>query len=601
MGGTEKRRRTGLNSQNSEHMPRPLPTLSLKVADLFSRPYRFSIPAFQRPYSWSAKEAGQLLEDLAGASGIDDIDEALPDYFLGAMVLLDPAVGSNRPADREATRTVEIVDGQQRAVTLTILLAVLRDAEPDAASPLSRRLDALIREEGGERRFRLALRRSAGELLASHVQTEGSTRLDIVDGADATAGQRAIREVRDHFTREVSRLDDDQRRALASYIVDRCHVVAVLSGGIDHAHRLFAVLNQRGKPLQRSDILKAEVLSQIEPRDSARATEAWERAERILGNDIEGFLAHLRTIHGQTRPQIIAGVRAVVAASGGAMAFIERELEPYAFAHHTLAGLAEGSISLSPAIDRAATYLSRLNGEEWRPAALLAFRIHGEDLPALAMLLTAIDRLAHNLRLLGLGTGRRVQRFAGVITAIRRGTALGEDAHVFAMRREEARKIVHNLKDPHVRSPQLAKLLLLRLGDEIEGTLTRPEISELTVEHVLPQRPPASSEWRKMFPDAKEREHCTESLGNLVLVGQAVNERIRNRDFGGKREALADVPDLPAITREAVEASVWDASCVRSRETRLMRLLSDVLGIELGPNGRATQTAALRGAAESHQ
>lgn len=583
-------------------MSRPLPTLSLKVADLFSHPFRFAIPAFQRPYSWGAKEAGQLFDDLVGASGIEDTDEALPDYFLGAMVLLDPAVSSDRIVNREAMRTVEIVDGQQRAVTLTILLAVLRDADPDPASPFARRLDALIREERDERRFRLSLRRAAGGLLASHVLAEGSTRLEIVADAVTTAGQRAIREVRNHLVREVARLDDEQRRALAQYIVERCHVVAVMSGGIDHAHRLFAVLNQRGKPLQRSDILKAEVLSQVEPRDVARATEAWERAERMLGDDIEGFLAHLRAIHGQTRPQIITGVRAVVAASGGAMAFIEGEMVPYAFAHHRLAGLAEGSIRLSLAIDRAATYLSRLNGAEWMPAALLAVHMHGEDLPALATLLTAIDRLAHNLRLLGLGTGRRVQRFTGVISAIRRGTALGEEAHVFAMRREEARKIAHNMKDPHVRSPQIAKLLLLRLSDEIDGTLTRPAISALTVEHVLPQRPPASSDWRRLFPDAKEREHCTESIGNLVLVRQDVNERIRNRDFADKREVLSDVPDLPAVTREAIEAAIWDAACVRSRESRLMGLLSDVLGIELGGTaGRGPAPAKPRAVADSHQ
>ena len=583
-------------------MHRPLPTLSLKVADLFSRPYRFAIPAFQRPYSWTAKEAGQLFDDLAGASGIEAPEEALPDYFLGAMVLLDPAVNPDKKASAAVTRTVEIVDGQQRAVTLTILIAVLRDAESNISQPAAQTLHALLIDGENPQRFRLTLRRAAGEMLASHVQAPGSTRLEIAADGGMTGGQRAIIEVRDHLVREVARLDDDQRRALARYIVERCHVVAVLSGGIDHAHRLFTVLNQRGKPLQRSDILKAEVLSQVESADLARATELWERAERILGEDIEGFLAHLRTIHGHTRPQIITGVRAVVAASGGALAFIERELAPYAFAHHSLSAVAEGRMSLSPGIDRAVTYLSRLSGAEWMPAALLAMRLHGEDLPALGTLLTAIDRLAHNLRLLGLGTSRRVQRFAEVITAVRRGTAFDEDGHVFTVRREEVRKIAHNLKDPHVRSAPMCKLLLLRLGDEMDGVLTRVDASALTVEHVLPQRPPVSSEWRKLFPDAKERELCTNSIGNLVLVGQAVNERVRNRDFAGKRELLADVPDLPAITREAIDGASWDAARVRSREARLMGLLSDMLGIDLGRAGARVQgTSPLRPAADKAQ
>ena len=81
-----------------------------------------------------------------------------------------------------------------------------------------------------------------------------------------------------------------------------------------------------------------------------------------------------------------------------------------------------------------------------------------------------------------------------------------------------------------------------------------------------------------------------------------MNERIRNRDFADKREVLSDVPDLPAVTREAIEAAIWDAACVRSRESRLKGLLSDVLGIELGGTaGRGPAPVKPRAVADSHQ
>lgn len=80
---------------------------------IFSSDFEFAIPDYQRPYSWRTEQALQLLDDLEGS--LDrDIDEP---YFLGSIVLV-----------RDGTSPqAEVIDGQQRLTTLSILLAVLRD------------------------------------------------------------------------------------------------------------------------------------------------------------------------------------------------------------------------------------------------------------------------------------------------------------------------------------------------------------------------------------------------------------------------------------------------------------------------------------------
>ena len=65
------------------------------------------------------------------------------------------------------------------------------------------------------------------------------------------------------------------------------------------------------------------------------------------------------------------------------------------------------------------------------------------------------------------------------------------------------------------RDAQVCKQLLLRLNDELTRSTTLLDPKDYSVEHVLPQRPGATSEWRRWFADAEEREICTESLGNL--------------------------------------------------------------------------------------
>src|SRR5579864_8402302 len=83
---------------------------------IFSSDFDFSIPPYQRPYAWTTKETGELLSDLLGNMGPLNtaVDETDP-YFLGSLVLIK----SDSPE-------ADVVDGQQRLTTLTILFAVLR-------------------------------------------------------------------------------------------------------------------------------------------------------------------------------------------------------------------------------------------------------------------------------------------------------------------------------------------------------------------------------------------------------------------------------------------------------------------------------------------
>ena len=69
----------------------------------------FSIPRFQRPYSWDDENIQDLWDDVMSAKG--------EDYFIGSMVVY-----------REGKQDFSVVDGQQRLTTITLLLCAIRDA-----------------------------------------------------------------------------------------------------------------------------------------------------------------------------------------------------------------------------------------------------------------------------------------------------------------------------------------------------------------------------------------------------------------------------------------------------------------------------------------
>jgi hypothetical protein len=565
-----------------------LPTASLTVTDLFSFPFHYAVPSYQRPYSWTTEEAGQLLEDIRGAAGLSGPETAESDYFLGAILLLDAAGGDlPKPRDREA-RFFEIVDGQQRLVTLAVMAAVLRDLGAEKWRWTGRyRLDQFVAADSAATkqkgvRFRIELRTSEQNLFENHVQTRGSCKTaPVLD--DPSVSEERLYDVREHFVRELSALDDTERRHLADYLCDQCHFVVVLTRDIDRAHRLFTVLNERGRSLQRNDILKAELLKSVAPNRVAEALEQWEGASALLGKNFETFFSHLFNIYGTGEKRIIAGIRRTVQETGGPERFLKEVFAPLAQAYHCVRSADDVDVNLDAEARRHLVYLGRLPEGDWAPAAMLALQNYADDPARGNLLLKEIDRLAHLMRLLCAGTSKRVRRFGHVMDLIKSKAPIRLGEGPFQMSRDEVRNIAYHLRTFYKRDQPVCKLLLLRLNDEIARSVTLLEPSDYSIEHVLPLRPGAKSEWRRWFPDSEEREACTESLGNLVIVTKGQNEKARNKEFARKREIYRGFDDKPVlpITRDAVEASAWRAQEIRAREVKLLDLIRDTWGIDL--------------------
>lgn len=565
-----------------------LPTASLTVTDLFSFPFHYSVPSYQRPYSWTTEEAGQLLEDILGAAGLAGPEAAEPDYFLGAILLLDGSGGDlPKPRDREA-RFFEIVDGQQRLVTLAVMAAVLRDLGTERWRWSGRnRLDQLVAADSAATkqrgtRFRIELRTKEQSLLENYVQARGSCKTTPVL-EDPSESEENLYAVREHFMRTLSALDETDRRHLADYLCGQCHFVVVLTRDIDRAHRLFTVLNERGRVLQRNDILKAELLKSVAPERASEALEQWERGADLLGKNFEPFFSHLFNIYGTGEKKIIAGIRRTVQETGGPERFLKEVFTPLAHAYHCVRCADDVDLNIDAEARRHLVYLGRLPEGDWAPAAMLALQNYADDPQRGNLLLKEIDRLAHLLRLLCSGTSKRVRRFGHVMDLIKSKAPIVPGDGPFQISRDEIRNIAYHLRTFYKRDQPVCKLLLLRLNDELARSVTLLNPGDYSIEHVLPLRLASRSEWRRSFPDAEEREACTESLGNLVIVTKAQNEKARNKEFARKREiyrGFDDTPVLP-ITRDAVEATVWRAAEIRAREAKLMELIRDTWNIDL--------------------
>lgn len=570
-------------------MFQPLPTASMSVRQLFDDPHRLMVPIYQRPFSWSVKEVGQLLEDVANAAGIDEGTELEADYFLGAILLLEMTGGSTQDVGEGTSASkFEIVDGQQRLVTLMILACALRDLEPNSESQIARTLDGLARLQNAssQKAARIGLSVEDGNVMFDYVIAPGGSLRSTPDDRQLDAGQRSVIQARNRLLEDLSVFSDEQRRRLADYICERCHFVVVTTTDIDRAHRIFMILNDRGRPLEKKDILKAEVLRAIEPQHREEAFSVWRDVESMLDDQVEQFLSHLRSVYGHHRMQVIAGIRKVVSEAQNERAFIHEILHPMARSYAMILSARDPAADIPDKLRRVLAGLSRLSGSEWVPAALLVL---SEDLTVerKRAYLDEIERAALLMRVLCLGSGKRQTRFAKITSQLAQ-EVLPDPTSLFEPSREELRTISFNLRDLHARNVQACKGLLLRINDEIQPHALYANPSDYTIEHILPQRPKAKSLWRTWFPDSEKRIELTGSLGNLVLVSHKHNLLARNDEYDRKKQVYsADDSSVQrlAVCAQTLESETWSEVQIRTREAGLIELVNRTWRLDLEVNG----------------
>src|SRR5262249_1932425 len=115
----------------------------------------------------------------------------------------------------------------------------------------------------------------------------------------------------------------------------------------------------------------------------------------------------------------------------------------------------------------------------------------------------------------------------------------------------------------------------------------------ITVEHVLPQTPPAGCAWLEWFPDSAVRIGNVHTLGNLALLTRKKNSAASNYDFERKKTAYFTRGDVSpfALTTQVLQHATWTPDIVSARQKGLITALEAHWRLEK----RAKNAAALDG------
>ncbi len=547
-------------------MPVAIHATEKALFKVFSNDFAFSIPAYQRPYAWTREQASELLTDLLSflGDGSESVTDASP-YFLGSIVLIKS----------EGAPEADVVDGQQRLTTLTILLSVLRGlAEDKKASKITGYIYQEGSEiEGTENRYRLKLREKDEDFFRCYVQDE--SKLDDLlklDNSQLSDSQKNIQTNTKYFLTELSAFSEPQRKRFVQYLMMRCFLVVVSTPDLDSAYRIFSVLNSRGLDLSLTDLLKSEVIGAIPALQQEKYTKIWEEEEEDLGREaFQELFAHIRMIYrkAKLRETALNEFRNHIQPQKEPQKFIDHVLKPYSDALEIIKTANYQSDKDAEAINSLFRWLNQIDNFDWVPPAILYFSKNSQTPDSLRRFFTDLERLAAGLMILRSDINDRVARYAKLLSTIEENLDLYTPQSPLQFTVDEVDRIVKTLDGDLYLIKRIRQYVLLRLDSALAQGEASYDYSVITVEHVLPQNPGEGSTWLKWFPIKEERIQYVHRIGNLALLSRKKNSEAQNYDFDKKKEKYFTSKKgiVPfALTSQVLQQSEWTPEVINQRQ-----------------------------------
>lgn len=481
---------------------------------IFSSDFEYYIPSYQRPYAWTISEAGILFDDLYEFYKTEPSDN----YFLGTIVLIK---------DEDKPKS-DVIDGQQRLTTLTILFSVLASNLTGQAREACK---GLLRENGNilagiPARPRLHLREKDQEFFTKYIQETDIDKLVKMDPASMkTEAQKHIQEnckvLMEKFEDAFSKNEEELIR-FSTFLLNRCFLVVVSTESQESAFRVFSVMNSRGLDLLPIDIIKSEVIGEIPENIRQKYTDKWENLENEAGRD--GFnevFTHTRTIFAKERPKkgLLEEFREYVVKKTNPCELIDSVLVPYAEAYIILKNSAFESAAHAEEINDFLYWLNKIDNYDWMPPAIKFLAEHPHDSEYVLWFVRKLERLAAYLHVTAQDVNRRAERYKWVLAEMDANPE-HDSSHPLTsieLTSYEKRQFMEVLNGEIYTMPSRRRnYVIQRLDSFASDGGAKYDAKLFTIEHVLPQNLQSGSTWEQWWPDVKERAYWINRIANLV-------------------------------------------------------------------------------------
>lgn len=524
----------------------------------------YEIPKYQREYAWTRQQWDELFSDLL------EEDDSTTGHFLGTIICI------NRTSNATKENVLELVDGQQRLTTLSILLAAIYAFLKEHADQLDEdgQIDVnnlrrqLVLKDPIRPRVRPQAQNNNNDDYLNVLKTAG---IEIKAPTVKFLGNRRIMKAYNHFSGLI-----DQHAGSKSSVAPVLDLLSRVKQAIlvklevessSDAFTLFESLNNRGIPLTPIDIIKNSLLAAADRKrpkglSADHVFEQWSELLRDLGDDYkiqERFFRHYYNAFKDELPSI---PKVQVATRSNLIRIYDRvidvDLERRLDDILLCGGLYRrivGNLDADEArdsFDEALANLARVQGapSEALLLYLMAYRdareVSDEQLTEVTEILTSFF-VRRNLT--GSPASNLLQRlFMSIISEVSGMTG----QRIVETVRKRLRKVVSSdtefyskLTGPlYNENADVTRYILIALAQDAMTKETFTDLWERegrnykwTIEHILPQGSGLPKDWQSMLGGAEaaaavQQQHV-HRLGNLTITGY--NSTLGNRSFAYKK------------------------------------------------------------------
>ena len=539
------------------------------VRDILYTGDQYIIPFFQRHYSWEKKHWDQLRKDI-WALMEDDSKEV---HFLGPLVCTRT---QNVPG---SITGYQLIDGQQRLATLTVLLAALRDVAvtrclPSMAEEIGENYLLHKREQGTER-YKVLPRLGDREALIAIVEGQDSTKFE---DRGIFKAWKYFRRYVEHWARKDAEI---QLRILLDAVSRRLSLVVVTIDG-ENPYEIFESLNATGLPLTESDLIRNFMFMQIPlAKQQEFHEQRWKALEDMFEDD--GNLPTIPMTPFYRDYLMRQGRYSKERATFADFKAAEREAK----------FTPEQQVDELKRFAKLELMLRRPSQAKNDALRALLQQVDGMDITtAYALILNLLDRHEHGhlsdddlcgclrdlvsfvLRrsICGESTRTYGRWFVEAIGEVRKNPRQDLQAYWLKRRWPDDATVRDRIVDFALYRREGAKTrVILEAIEEGFDHKEKVNLSTLSIEHVLPQtisNNAAGKSWKAMLGEnwAEIHEKYIHTLGNLTLTGY--NPDLSNSSFDAKKKLLQQ--SHVELNTYFADIAVWNAEAILVRSRKLV-------------------------------
>jgi hypothetical protein len=537
--------------------------------------HRLRVPPRQRDYSWTEKEVTTLFQDLKNAMN----DEKTEAYFLGTIVTIPDASG-----------TLEVIDGQQRLATITILLCNIRryllamNIEPVISEDIKQFFVYIDRTQRATLN-RLRMNVVDNEFFSAMLDDE----LVNVPPEPTRISHRLIKAAFDNAANYVKTIvagynpkdHGDVLNRWVTFIEKRAEVILLQVPSGANAYRMFETLNDRGLKTTQADLVKNYLFSQAGDERLDEMQDSWSAMRGTLESLQEEEKEDLTVTFLRQALMVIRGflrkdkVYEEVQNSKGPQATVAflKKVESLAKVYvATFFRDHDHWKSYPDAILSAIDTINFFDIVPFRPAllAVAAKFPPKEALSAFQMFISLGVRLiiAASTR-----TGSVEETLAEAANKI----YLGRISTAAEMKTEISRLIPNDtqfkeaFETAKVSKQPLARYYLRTLENVAQKRpdpyyVLQSDKEEVSLEHVLPERP--GNNWPQFNPE--EVVSYSRRIGNMVLLRYKDNSDLKSKPFQEKIPVYENCPYK--LTSQVATVQNWTVDRIRERQMGLAKL-----------------------------